>query len=132
MTLDPIAANEASAAIVETDAAAVEQILFNLVDNACKYAATASDRRIQLQVSLSPRYVELSIVDHGPGIDSAMARRLFKPFSKSANQAAHSAPGVGLGLALSRRLAIQLGGRLDWVPENDGASFVLRIPRSAA
>jgi signal transduction histidine kinase len=54
---------------------------------------------------------------------------LFRPFSKSANDAAQSAPGVGLGLALSRRLARSLGGDLR-LEENGplGASFTLTIP----
>ena len=58
-----------------------------------------------------------------------MVRRLFRPFSKSAHDAAQSAPGVGLGLALSRRLARALGGDLR-LHENGplGACFALTIP----
>jgi signal transduction histidine kinase len=58
------------------------------------------------------------------------ARRLFRPFHKSARDAAQSAPGVGLGLALSRRLARAIGGdlRLESTP-GEGATFALRLPR---
>jgi signal transduction histidine kinase len=54
---------------------------------------------------------------------------MFRPFSKSAHEAAHTAPGVGLGLALSRRLARDMGGELR-LDENvtDGACFVLTLP----
>jgi signal transduction histidine kinase len=55
-------------------------------------------------------------------------RKLFKPFSKSVHEAANSAPGVGLGLALCRRLARHLGGRLTLAESNEGAVFELRLP----
>jgi signal transduction histidine kinase len=62
-----------------------------------------------------------------------VARRLFKPFAKSAEEAAVSAPGVGLGLALSRRLARAMGGELILDPAvKDGACFVLRLPLADA
>jgi len=120
----------ARAATVVTDASAVEQILFNLVDNACKYAADARDQRIHLQAAIAGRRVLLRVRDHGPGIAPAAARRLFRPFSKSAREAANtSVPGVGLGLALSRRLARRMGGDLYLEKRSDdGACFVLALP----
>ena len=63
------------------------------------------------------------------GVPSAAAQ-LFRPFSKSAHQAAVTAPGVGLGLALSRRLARQLGGDLLLAESPCGAAFELRLVRS--
>jgi len=115
---------------VPTDAAAVEQILFNLVDNACKYASQAADKRIHVQVASEPRWVQIAVRDHGPGISAAGRKKLFRPFSKSVHEAASSAPGVGLGLALSRRLAWELGGRLELrSPAEGGAAFVLTLPR---
>lgn len=124
-------AGSAGAALpaVVADPTAVEQVLFNLVDNACKYAASASDRRIHIEASGNGRFGELRVRDHGPGIAPAEARRLFKPFRKSARDAANSAPGVGLGLALSRRLARSMGGDLRIEEKNgEGASFVLMLP----
>ena len=117
---------------VRADPAAVEQILFNLVDNACKYAASAADRRIELVVDGGGGRPALKVCDHGPGVSPADARRLFRPFSKSASDAAVSAPGVGLGLALSRRLAREMGGDLGFEPgASGGACFVLALKRSA-
>ena len=114
---------------VRADATAVEQILFNLVDNACKYAATADDRRIHLRLAASATAAQLSVCDHGPGIAREEARRLFRPFRKSARDAANSAPGVGLGLALSRRLARQMHGDLTLDTNTpEGACFVLTLP----
>jgi signal transduction histidine kinase len=120
----------AGATTINTDLAAVEQILFNLVDNACKYASGTADRRLHLQITVKPRAVAITVRDHGPGIAAAGRKRLFQPFSKSVHEAANSAPGVGLGLALSRRLAIDLGGKLELQsPADGGAAFVLTLPR---
>ncbi len=105
-------APEEGAIPIHVDSSAVEQILFNLVDNACKYAASATDRRIHLAARRRDKSVELIVSDHGPGIRGETRRSLFTAFSKSAHEAANSAPGVGLGLALSRRLARSMKGEL--------------------
>lgn len=113
------------------DAAAVEQILFNLVDNACKYAAPrAAEPVIHVEADTGGKFAMLRVRDHGGGISRSERRRIFHPFHKSADQAAHSAPGVGLGLALCQRLATALGGAITLDAANkDGACFVLRLPK---
>jgi signal transduction histidine kinase len=118
---------------LHTDASAVEQIVFNLIDNACKYAAPdCAPRHLRLAVVEDERRIYLYVMDHGPGLTDGQRKRLFRPFEKSATDAAHSAPGVGLGLALSRRLARELGGDLEWeANEPRGSSFVLTLKRSA-
>ena len=115
---------------VRADAGAVEQIVFNLVDNACKYAAHADDKRIHLACKVAGNHVELNVRDHGPGINKEEGTRMFKAFRKSAQAAANSAPGVGLGLSLSRRLARDMHGDLTLINSNEGCTFVLRLPRS--
>ena len=113
---------------VHVDVSAVEQILFNLVDNACKYAApSATERVIHIEALSSGKAAMLRVRDHGEGISRDAARRLFRPFSKSANEAAKTAPGVGLGLALCRRLSRSMGGdlRLD-ERTGSGACFATR------
>jgi len=128
MTLAVQSDDGAGETVVRANASAVEQVLFNLVDNACKYANSASDRRIHLLLSANGNTVEVSLRDHGPGISPSVRRRLFRSFSKSAHEAAHTAPGIGLGLALSRRLARDMGGdlRIDETV-SDGARFVLTL-----
>jgi signal transduction histidine kinase len=113
-----------------TDAAVVEQILFNLVDNAAKYARNAADRRIHVEAKRDRHFMKLSVRDHGPGIGKGATERS-QPFEKSAQESAESAPGVGLGLALCRRLARQLGGRLEVAGANgEGAKVTLLLPVS--
>ena len=134
LRLEVDGAPEALASVVHIDVAAVEQILFNLVDNACKYAAhDAAERVIHLEALPDSKFAMLRVRDHGQGISEEGARRLFKPFSKSAHEAAHTAPGVGLGLALCRRLSRSMGGdlRLDRLVKS-GACFVLSLPLTQA
>jgi K+-sensing histidine kinase KdpD len=109
----------------------VEQILFNLVDNACKYAAPrAAQPVIHVEADTSGKFAMLRVRDHGGGISRSEQRRIFHPFHKSADQAAHSAPGVGLGLALCRRLATAIGGTITLdATHKDGACFMLRLPK---
>jgi K+-sensing histidine kinase KdpD len=112
-----------------TDQAVVEQILFNLVDNAAKYAREAADRRIHVEANRNGQFVKLVVRDHGPGMKNGMWSREMQPFGKSAQESAESAPGVGLGLALCRRLARQLGGKLESTNnDHGGASVALFLP----
>jgi len=113
---------------VLTDPSVVEQILFNLVDNACKYAV-GDDRSLRFSALRQDGFALLRCCDKGPGIAPEDRKNLFRPFSKSAQKAARSAPGVGLGLALCRRLARSLGGDLVFdATVQDGACFVLKLP----
>ncbi len=115
---------------VIADSGAVEQILFNLIDNACKYAARAEDRTLHIESDVAGDSCLLRVRDHGPGIDAGRRRVLFKAFHKTAQEAAISAPGVGLGLSLCRRLARDMGGDLRYeVASTGGACFVLRLLR---
>src|SRR5262249_46530790 len=66
----------AQAAKVRADVSAVDQVLFNLVDNACKYAGKADDRRIHLGARLAERHAVIEVRDHGPGIPADEVRRL--------------------------------------------------------
>ena len=64
--------------MVRTDPSAAEQILFNLVDNACKYATMADDPRIHIDTRLCETRVDFSVKDHGPGISDKALRQLFR------------------------------------------------------
>lgn len=119
---------DASSALrVRVDTAAVEHILFNLIDNAAKYAVSGDPPKVGIHVRSADGKVEILVTDHGPGIPAAERRRIFRAFHKSAREAAESRPGVGLGLALSRRLAKSIGGGLECIDSEKGACFVLRL-----
>jgi signal transduction histidine kinase len=121
---------EADQVVLETDLTAVEQIVFNLVDNACKYGLPdEGERTVHLRATNGGRRARIEVCDEGGGIARADLKKLFRPFHKSAHDAAHSKPGVGLGLALCRRLARDLGGDLKIdVDRDEGACFILELP----
>ena len=113
---------------ISTQPAAVEQIVFNLVDNACKYGVPSTSGEIKISANLNGGTVCVAVTDDGPGVSSSGVREMFRPFHKSDQDAASTAPGVGLGLALSRRLAQSIGGKLDVENIETGACFKLSIP----
>jgi signal transduction histidine kinase len=122
--------DDAAAASLDVDAVAFEQIVFNLVDNAAKYGASAAAPTIEIFVRVVAAYVEVEVRDHGPGIPAADRRRVFDAFAKGAAHQSGTKPGVGLGLALARRLAASMDGRLELRAAARGAVFVLSLPRA--
>ncbi len=111
------------------DTEAVGQILFNLVDNACKYAAEADDRIVHLHAAATNGTVRLSVRDHGPGVPRTVAGTIFRPFERGSRNGSDTNSGVGLGLALSRGLARDLGGDLELLTDQQpGACFRLSLP----
>ncbi|MBC8070264.1 MAG: HAMP domain-containing histidine kinase, partial [Deltaproteobacteria bacterium] len=124
---------DARADRVLCDASAVEQILFNLVDNAAKYGASADDPRIVVRATREGRMLALHVRDFGAGVPAAERGRVFAPFAKGSAHIAGTKPGVGLGLALSRRMAEQMHGKLELRScegGERGADFVLSLPRA--
>ena len=113
-----------------TNALAVEQVLFNLIDNACKYAGDATEPRITVEADATDTQTTIRVRDFGPGLSATARRQLFEPFGKSSAQAAETAPGIGLGLSLARRLARDLGGDLQCDQRGPaGLAFILTLPR---
>ena len=115
---------------LKVDVDAIGQILFNLVDNACKYAADTDNRSIQLVAGVGDQQVIFSVRDHGPGVPAQFADSIFSAFERGGRDAGDAVPGVGLGLALSRGLARDLGGdlKLDRANCDEGTCFKLSIP----
>lgn len=112
---------------LRTDPLMAEQVLLNLVDNACKYGG-GGPGGIRISAEAPEGRLLLRVEDSGPGIPAGEQSRLFRPFEKLGPREARRAPGVGLGLALSRRLARILGGDLAFEPGHPGARFVLTLP----
>lgn len=91
--------------------------------------AEGESGHITLRVLRKKKGYAFEVCDEGRGVNGGEKRRLFRAFHKSALDAAHDKPGVGLGLALCRRLARALGGDLRLGRKSgNGACFVLQLP----
>jgi signal transduction histidine kinase len=113
---------------VETDGAlpavrferdALLQVLFNLVDNAVKYARDGAERWIAVRVVPADGGVRLAVRDSGPGVPDRHLAHVFEPFYRGERELTRRSRGTGLGLALVRGLVERMGGRVDGrnVPE---------------
>lgn len=112
---------------IATDVKLVQQVLGNLIDNACKYSRGATDRRIWLRACPDGKRLALEVEDRGPGVPAGDCRSIFRPFRRG-RDADGTAGGVGLGLALAQRWTWLLGGRLTVGRGTDGgACFRLSI-----
>lgn len=127
LVVDVEVSRELAQASVHVEVTAVEQILFNLVDNAAKYAPSTQDPRIVVRAVQHGRSIEVRVRDFGPGIAAKERRKIFEPFAKAQADEAGAKPGIGLGLALCRRLARSMGGDLTLESADPGSEFVLRL-----
>lgn len=111
---------------LKTDARRVQQVLINLLTNACKHTVKGE---IRLGCSLTevPGMLSFSVEDTGPGIPASEAEHIFERFVKLDS----FVQGTGLGLSICRQIAQSLGGSvyLD-TGYNGGARFVFNIPVS--
>ena len=121
--------------LLRTDPGKVQQILYNLLSNAIKF--TPSDGKVVLRSVLAPpaegapagEAVVLSVQDTGPGIPAADQQRIFEKFQRIDNALTREYAGAGLGLSISRELALLLGGKLTLQSEpGHGATFTLLLP----
>jgi len=106
------------------DRVQVQQVLLNLVMNACDAMQDATGERVVLvRTSPSPDGVRTEVIDRGGGIPEAMHERIFAPFETT------KATGMGLGLAVCRTIVQAHGGRIwaeDVVPQ--GARLCFDLP----
>lgn len=106
--------------VIETDPALVHRALVNLLVNALQNVS--ADGEVTIAIRLEERVVAIVVHNDGRPVALDVARRLFEPFFTT------RAAGTGLGLAVVRRIANDLGGSVGLEPSPRGATFVLRIP----
>jgi len=107
---------------VAGDAAQLRQVFVNLLTNAVE--AVSPEGEVRVQGREAEDGVAVAVEDTGPGVDGATVRRLFEPLITTKDK------GVGLGLALVKRIVERHGGTVDYEPRpGGGARFVVRLPR---
>jgi two-component system, OmpR family, sensor histidine kinase KdpD len=113
--------------MLELDAVLFEQVLFNLLDNAAKYAP--ADTTISIRGVQDRESVLLQIVDEGHGIPQAELESVFDKFYRT-QKGDHVRPGTGLGLAISRGFVEAMHGTISAANRADrsGAVIAIRLP----
>ncbi|HTV46586.1 MAG TPA: sensor histidine kinase KdpD [Stellaceae bacterium] len=109
---------------LQLDPVLFEQVLFNLLDNAAKYAPTGS--RIDIRGWCDGGRVKIAVSDEGPGIPPADLDRIFDKFYRVEARDRRRA-GTGLGLAICRGFVEALGGRITAANRSDRSGAVLTI-----
>jgi two-component system sensor histidine kinase KdpD len=122
---------DADLPMLQLDAVLFEQALFNLLDNAAKYAPP--DTMISIRGWQDKNFVTLQIVDEGEGIPRAELENVFDKFYR-AQKGDHVRPGTGLGLAISRGFIEAMHGTIsaDNRADRSGAVLTIRLPIPAA
>lgn len=107
--------------LVLADEGRVRQIIHNLISNSI-YSMTQGT--ITIKGERNESMISISVKDNGCGISYELQEDIFKPY------AAYHSEGIGLGLYISRQLAVHMGGelRLEWSEIGKGSRFVLELP----
>jgi signal transduction histidine kinase len=109
----------------QTDAQRVRQILINVLTNAIRHSPDGDT--VTVRTDVTDQQLRFTVIDHGPGIPAEEQSHIFEAFHRAGTS---DERGTGLGLTLSRQLALLLGGDLTVESHlGEGAAFILSIPR---
>jgi signal transduction histidine kinase len=106
---------------VQADASLIRQVFLNLIKNAGE--ACGSDGKLLIRLENAPPFLKISFTDNGPGIPQELIERIFEPFFTT------KTTGMGVGLAISQRIAQAHGGRIEvknLIPK--GTRFSVLLP----
>jgi two-component system sensor histidine kinase/response regulator len=122
---------EGNSALVQADAAALDQVLDNLLSNAIKFSPPGKQIRVAV-LPPSPTHVECRIQDEGPGFTAEDKERMFRRYGRLSARPTGGEPSTGLGLSIVKKLVLAMHGELacESTPGN-GATFTFRLPRAA-
>lgn len=109
---------------VRVDRIGMQQVLVNLIRNAIEAMNQPSspERMLTIRIERQPTRLRVVVADSGPGVDPAIADRLFHPFHSTKTS------GLGLGLSICESLVEAHGGRIATLPSSRGAVFFFEMP----
>jgi two-component system, OmpR family, sensor kinase len=115
--------------LVHAAPVAAKVALANILDNAVKFSPSGG--QVTIAVAAAPAEAIIAVSDMGPGVSPEDAGRLFQRFFRGKASRSTDAPGVGLGLAISRALVERQGGHISVDARAEtGATFSLHLPRA--
>lgn len=118
-------------ALVRGNEALLEQLVYNLLDNAARYSVDGG--RVRVRIARSGKTVVLAVDDDGQGVPEEYRERIFERFFRIDESRSRETGGTGLGLAIVKHAAEAHGGTVH-VEESEwgGASFVVELPAAVA
>lgn len=124
---------EAELPVIRVDPWCVHRALRNILENAVRYAPDNGEVRVAARLLVGAEGgVEVSVSDGGPGIEPAVAGRVFEPFFRGDLARPRDGGGAGLGLAIARGLVEAHGGTISLDPtRREGATFKVMLPFDA-
>ena len=115
--------------VLNCDRARVEQVLTNVISNACKFSPDGDTVTVSASVSGADGTLTVSVSDHGPGIPQAFRQKVFQQFSQADSSDTRQAGGTGLGLFICRLIMERHNGDIDFESTVDeGTTFFIRFP----
>jgi two-component system C4-dicarboxylate transport sensor histidine kinase DctB len=108
---------------VRANAVLLQQVLVNLLANSMQAVEGQEDKRIEVTARSDGDKVVLRVHDNGPGVDPALAKRIFEPFYTTKDPG----KGLGLGLTISARIIEDMGGRIKVVHTGAGACIEITL-----
>lgn len=117
---------QAREALVEAEPHLLQQVVFNLVNNACQAMKDPGTLTITTEVSAgTPRHVEFRVSDTGPGIPKEIQKKIFEAFFTTKKEGL----GTGLGLSMSKSIVERFGGTIQFESEKGkGTVFCISLP----
>ncbi len=114
---------------ISTDPTAMDTILKNVLDNAVKYSPSPPRVEVAMR-QLGSGLLEISVRDHGIGVERSQLKRIFKRFHRVPSAAVNERSGTGLGLYVVARLLRNLGGsiRAESAGLEQGTTMYIRLP----
>jgi two-component system, NtrC family, C4-dicarboxylate transport sensor histidine kinase DctB len=110
-------------ALVNVSRIRAEQVLVNVLQNALDALEGLSGALVKLDVTVKGQFVQITVMDNGPGIASNLRETIFQPFVTGKRE------GTGLGLGISREIAEEYGGSLEMISSPlGGAGFCITLP----
>ena len=112
---------------VRVDAGRMQQVLTNLLSNACKFSHPGGVVSVRARQIASRLRIEVQ--DFGPGIPDAFRGRIFQKFSQADSSDARAKGGTGLGLAIAREIVLHMGGEIGYDSSaGQGTVFYIDLP----
>jgi signal transduction histidine kinase/tetratricopeptide (TPR) repeat protein len=111
------------------DREAIEQVIYNLIDNACKYSCES--KTVDVQLFLAGTNIIISVRDYGIGIKKEDQEKIFSRFYRAGEELAQNVKGSGIGLAIVKQIVEAHHGEITLESSpGKGSTFMVRLPLS--